>query len=361
MKPIVFFCLCLPLFFRAQPADSVLSRIRLIKNDTEQINRLYQRGYALRNSDLALAYRYARLCEQKALENHFPKFVGKSYNLLGILFYKKGDFRKALRYHREALALRKVCADRLGQAHSLTNLGNVYNDLGLYAQAEQNYLEAMAIYQDLKAPDMVAASLLNLGTLRQLQKQMEPAKEYYLLAMRQGEQQNDYGLRTMCLNNLADLCYAEGDYGRAVSYNMDALKLADLMEDLWEKADAYLNLGACYLKMHNVEAARASIDTALKIGAQEDFFEVRYEACRINADYLAQTGNYKDAYNWQARYLQLTDSLQQEKELERNRQGFDEISDFGVTSRSEWNNRWLLILVLAMVVAVPVFLMRYKR
>lgn len=60
--------------------DSLLHEILSLPNDTEKVNRLHTRGVELRNTDPALSYKYARLCEASAKNSASKKHLAKSYN-----------------------------------------------------------------------------------------------------------------------------------------------------------------------------------------------------------------------------------------------------------------------------------------
>ena len=103
------FSLFLLLIYNAlsgQENDTLLPRILALNNDTEKVNQLYTRGFSLRNSDPQTAFYYANLCEEKAQISESKIHLAKSYNLLGILFYKKGDYKTALAYHKKAVSVK---------------------------------------------------------------------------------------------------------------------------------------------------------------------------------------------------------------------------------------------------------------
>src|SRR6185369_8611512 len=109
---LTVFLLLIYTIVRSQESDTVLPRILALHNDTEKVNQLYARGFSLRNSDPQTAFYYANLCEERAQISESKIHLAKSYNLLGILFYKKGDYKTALAYHKKSLALRTECKNK---------------------------------------------------------------------------------------------------------------------------------------------------------------------------------------------------------------------------------------------------------
>lgn len=360
MRTLVFLSV-FSLRLLAQESDSLLVRLLSIKNDTERVNQLYKRGYALRNNNPGLSFQYAKRCEKEALNTESKRHVAKSYNLLGILYYKKGDYKTALSYHQQAMQLRVECNDVLGLAHSKTNLGNIYSDLRLYQKAEEAYLAALQAYQELDNKSMKANCLVNLGVLKQENGQTDLAFEYYKSAIKIADEIHDYEIKSLCLNNIAAVYYDTGDFERSIGYNLDALKLRELMDNHTETADSYINLGNNYIKLKLYEKARYYLDTAYLISVKNDYFEARYEASKSYAAYFSAIKNFEAAFEWLNKYNGLKDSLILQQDAERRNYGFEE-KDFESKETSQHlSNSWLLFAIVILLIFIPLYLIRFKR
>lgn len=354
------------LFFAASVAvaqpDTALVRIKALKSDTERVNELYKKGFSIRNADPVKAFGFARECEKEALECSSLKHLAKSYNLLGVLFYKKGELGTAHNYHQKALKLRRECSDETGIAHSLTNLGNIYLDLKLFHKAEACYLEALKIYELSNNERQKAACLLNLGTLKQYTKQMESAREFYQLANKLAEHNNDYETRCLCLNNLAEYYFDKGENETSIGYNMDALKLRNLMDNQVDCADSYLNLSKNYIQMNDAPRAKTYLDMAYKIANQYDYFEARMEACKTYAWLYESKDNFAEAFHWLSEYNVMLDSLMQQQDLEKSAYNLqDTLDETTVAEPRGLKNKWMLMLLGVSAVVIVYFLTRNKR
>src|SRR4051812_5797205 len=102
---LFFICVILCRTCFSQVNDSLLYQLNQIPNDTERVNQIYQAGFGIRNSDPDMSYQYAVACKTEALKTKSPLHLAKSYNLLGILCYKKGDYKNALQFQKLALGL----------------------------------------------------------------------------------------------------------------------------------------------------------------------------------------------------------------------------------------------------------------
>ena len=355
----------------AQDSDSLLPYILQLENDTEKVNQLYNTGYALRNKDPQLAYRFAKYCEEFALKSNSQKHLAKSYNLLGVLFYKKGDLKKAMNYHQLALKLREINKDDLGMGFSLTNLGNIYTDLAiiysdlkLFSKAENCYLQAIEDYNRVNDKKRIADCLMNLGVLKQNQNQYNAAYENYSVAFNIGKQINDYEIESNCLNNLAQIFSDKGDFEKAIAFNEDALKIRDLMEDELGMADSYLSLSEIYLKQKAIEEAAKFLLLAKNISDKNDYFDGKLLVLKFSSQLNVLQNNYKAAYDEINKYCFLKDSLMKSNKEIQNQFNFDEnisLVSEKVKSTNGIQNLWLLIILMALLVLIPLTLTRYTR
>lgn len=359
MRLLTFLCL-IAFYSKSQSADTLLPSFLSIPNDTERVNQLYKKGFSLRNSEPNTAFQFAHYCEQSALASKSEKHLAKSYNLLGILFYKKGDFKKAIHYHKEALQLRQRCNDVLGTAFSLTNLGNIYVDLKLYHLAENNHLSALEVYQQLKDETRIANCLINIGILKQEMKQHDAAYEHYKLAYQIGNKLNDYDIRSICLNNIAVTYYYKGNYEKAISYNEDALELRNLMDNAVEVTDSYINLASCYIQLHEPQKARENLDTAISLSNYFDYYEARQEALKVSADYFYLVKDYQKAFECINRYYTVHDSVLAEENNAHFLLDFEEPLNNNHNSENT-PNLWMLLLLISAIILIPFYLVKYKR
>jgi hypothetical protein len=105
----------------------LLYQIKTIENDTERVNQLYKTGFDIRNTDPELSYKIAGICEQESQKSKSIIHLSKSNNLLALLFYKKGDYTKALQYQKKSLLLSQAINNQFWIAINQANLGNIYS------------------------------------------------------------------------------------------------------------------------------------------------------------------------------------------------------------------------------------------
>ena len=89
----------------------------------------------------------------------------RSLNTLGLTYYALGEYRKALDYHREALAIRRQLADRAAEAASLDGAGRALHRLGDDGEALNALREALTIRQAIREQYGEADTLEHLALL----------------------------------------------------------------------------------------------------------------------------------------------------------------------------------------------------
>ena len=93
--------------------------------------------------------------------------MAASYNNLGFVHQKLGDFEKAKEYHELALSIRQktLGPENVQVANSYNNLGSVHERQGDFEKAKEYHELALSIRQKKLEPEnvQVATSYGNLG------------------------------------------------------------------------------------------------------------------------------------------------------------------------------------------------------
>jgi tetratricopeptide (TPR) repeat protein len=356
----VFLFLTFSLNSFSEGNDTLLPRILSLTNDTVKFNRLYETGFALRNKDPFKAYQYASYAEKVAAATGLQKLIAKSYNLLGILFYKKGNFKNALSYHNRALKIRQATKDIAGMAQSFLNAANIYSDLKIFKKAEETYLAALDAYTQVGNLKQQLNCLTNLGTLNHEFKNYEAAFQNYSMAYSLAEE-NDYETKAMCLTNMSVYYMNHKELEKALAANEDAIQLRVLSENTREIADNILNIGLIHTDLKNYAEAKGYIDSAYHLAAQYAYFSLQHTACRTYSHYYDETKNYELAYFWMKRYHAIKDSLFLQELQSQVYDLEEEQEEVAEDVPSKMKSYWLILLLAGMVVAVPYILIQYKR
>jgi len=185
------------------------------------------------------------------------------HNNLGIVYYHKGHYRKALQHFERALEIKIDIwgHDHLEVASSYNNLGCINIYLGNYDQGLEYLKEDLAISLKQLGPNHpnIASSYHNIGIVYLYKDDYDKAIEYYKKSL-------NIRLRTLgdthysvasSYHNIGEAYYYKENYDLSIKYYHKALKI-------WEKTlglkhpdvlTCYLNIGRAYLQIGNYDKA----------------------------------------------------------------------------------------------------------
>lgn len=149
----------------------------------------------------------------------------------------------ALTNFQQALKLYRQGGDRLGEANTLSGVGDVQYNLEKYGEALESYSQALAVYRQLGDRRGEATTLNNIGAVYENQKNYPQALKFYEQALILRQEVGDLAGEGTTLNNLAGVYLSQGDFDRALKEYSAALKNRWLMGDRWGEATTLNNIG----------------------------------------------------------------------------------------------------------------------
>ena len=179
--------------------------------------------------------------------------LANSYNNIGLVYLKSGEYDKALEYHLKALAMRENAFSKMDPsiATSYNNIGLVYFKKGNYKKALDYHFKSLAIREVRYGKDhtSTAKSYTNIGLVYQALKDYDKALEFFYKDLVITEKVGTQSDIATSYNNYGGVCYIKEDYDRALEYYLKA-------KAIWEKvlgeyhpdtATSYDNIGLVYL------------------------------------------------------------------------------------------------------------------
>ena len=118
-------------------------------------------------------------CLPPTLNSEDEKFLGDYYNLIGSLFFYRGDLENAIMFFKKSLTIQESYQETSGISITINNLGQVYQTLGEFDLATKCYLECISLDQSLNDDSGIAISLNNLGFICLQQGNLEDAYNYF--------------------------------------------------------------------------------------------------------------------------------------------------------------------------------------
>jgi serine phosphatase RsbU (regulator of sigma subunit)/Tfp pilus assembly protein PilF len=215
--------------------------------------------------------------------------IGNSYNNLGNVYLESGDFSKGLKHYLQALdTYEKGAKDRVPAA--LSNIGSIYLSLKDYPKALDYYQQVLE-----KDADKITISNIynNMGIIYMDQKIHDKAQENFLKALKLNEEIGNKDGVASALSNLAGDYTNEGKFAKAQEYNFRSLKMAEERGNKNKICNVSNNIAETYQRQKDFKKALEYAEKALSLGKE---IGVKVEV-RSSYEILSQI--YKDLKDYE--------------------------------------------------------------
>lgn len=243
---------------------------------------------------------------EKALEHHSKSLklkeeisdkegVSSSLQNIGLVYKKKGDYTNALEFYFKSLELqKKIEAEnpddvltKKGIAGLFMSIGNIYHNQGDYIKALEFGFKSLKIYEEVGFKKGIAASLNNIGSIYQNQGDYPKALEQYFKSLKIKEEIGDkFGIGS-ALNNIACIYALQGNNSKALELYLQLLETRKKLDDKSGIASALNNMGSVYYELGDYEKGLEQDFKALKINEEiGDMGGITFSSINIGIAYI---------------------------------------------------------------------------
>jgi tetratricopeptide (TPR) repeat protein len=321
--PLLFLFPCL-LFGQHKKSDSLFTFLKADKEDTNKVIHLNQLSneliYFNIDTSIILSNQALSLAEKKQWE----RGVLTSLLQIGLLYYYKGDYHKALEIDLRGLQIAEKINNKNSIAKVYGNIGTIYNSQADYPKALDYYFKSLKLAEELGNENLQTNALANIGLVYSNLSDSPKALDYFFKALKKAELLGNKNAASLILGNIGAVYTAQGDYPRALETYLKTLKIAQGIKNKNTIAFVSGNIGSVYTL--KADSALAKKNTSLAMTelypkALESYFKAlgMYELLgdkngiainlgNIGAVYTA-TGRYSSAYLYLHRVLSIDDSM----------------------------------------------------
>lgn len=295
----------------------------------------------------------ARQADSLAIRLGFKKGEGRAKRIIGIYYWSKGDFAKAMQLFEPALALAEKSNDQKGIASCLSNIGVVYrnkgnislasdyffrslkireaihdkqgigtttNNLGLiysslriYDKALENFEYSIRVTTEINDKPGIARAYLNRGRVLQTLLRYPEAIDSYAQSLRIAREIGDQRGITLACDNLANIYISTKQYDKALPMLNDGLSTALALKSKDRIADIKEEFANFFNSQGNASKAYQFANEAVTIAKEVGVMEVWRDA--LEQKYLAEQklGMYKEAFGDYSSYVKIRDSIRNEE------------------------------------------------
>jgi Nif-specific regulatory protein len=231
-----------------------LGMIFFARGDLRRAERLVRRG--LRAAELAGE----------------DRLRGKLRNNLGNILWRRGEAETALALFRDNLGFCERINDLWGQLTALNNLGILESSRGNFKAAREPLLRGLEIERRIGAREAEALARLSLGQVEEILGDWTRAERHYERVLKLLADTPEHPDRVAAQLQLASLARKRGAWGDAERLGLAALASAERIGDHDLEAQCHLQLGLVEKDREHWDAARSRLERALALaggGARE--------------------------------------------------------------------------------------------
>jgi len=293
-------------------ADSLLTiavdQLTLAKDTALLISSYVQKGhiqYYQKNYEAANQYYSQNLSLAKMMND--SSLISVSLGNLGMIQGKLSNYPQALEYYFQSL---KLAHDDLSRASDLNNISNIYIKLKDWKAALKYQEEALAIKEKLGFPLPIARSLDNLGVIhKNMLNYGEALKNCKKALALKEEMEGKENSIENTLNNLGNIYMRIGDYENSLIYHQRSLNVCLEQDNQVGVGRAYHNIANVKYKTKKYTEAIPLALKSLDIAQQRKNLSTRMIRYELLADIHKAMGNHKEALMYSNSFNLLKDSI----------------------------------------------------
>lgn len=333
--------------------DSLKTRINTLTNPKEIVNEkvnLLLKYYTTGNQNKAKVL-LADL-QKEQVEKKSDYGIAAVNNAKGILFYYESDFDSSLYYLEKALELRRKVNDSIGIVKTISNIGGIHFLRYEYKKALQYYEEGLKLESQFGYEEGEYISLNNLGTIHNSLKIYEKALVYLRKAEKRHLKNNTLDDLIYTYDNFSEVYKDMKQLDSALYYALKSKDLSIQLNEQHSLSYAYVTVATALIDLKRYDSARANLqlalaltrklsDERLMLAAYGNLAIVEMELNHMDsaftylekvmalqkklnvtasledepklfAEYYYRKKDYKNAYEYLAKYLHSTDSIYQQ-------------------------------------------------
>ena len=296
------------------PASIAVLRQKLATRqpDTTRLRLLNTLCYALHDEQPAQALPYG-----EAAVNLARKLLPEQQNTLlhsmlclASCYANLSNGPEALALLSEAQTLALLLNDPNALARVYTAQGSVYHERGDSATAWRHYHRALQVVGQAGVTPRTRMKLLgNVGNLLYFRQQYPKAMHFDSLALALARREGDSTAESTYLSSLANYQLQVGNLPRVKRLLTQALAISRRQNAMRNQANQLLLFAMYYIQTDQPQRADAATREALRLARQCGYLERVLDAYSILSAEAAEYHDYRHAYEWNKRYMELNDTL----------------------------------------------------
>ena len=313
---ILFALRTLPVAGQGAKPDSLLTLLEKLPHDTVRVVHLNQLVSALREGDSREALRYAEEARDLAVKLKFQRGIGLSLENVGWILYRRGDFSEAFKASAEALKISEALNDKTTVAKCLNTIAAVKIEQKQYREGIALFRKAFNVSRETGDRKAMARSINNIAYCFLENEEIDSAEFYGHKALQLSRDAGVDYLAAFALRTLGDLDMEHGRYPDALKKFDDILRISKALGNAFLEVSTHYRVGKVQYIMGRNEQAIATLTSNMDVAREFGFKGELERSLKLISEIHASSGEMHRAYDFQSRYMEVHDSLQQQRSNE---------------------------------------------
>ncbi len=313
------FLLCQTLFCYSQQSqiDSLQNLINTTPNDTTKVWLMNRLVTTLREGDNYKALLYARRAKELAEVLDYQRGLALALENLGWLSYRRGDYSAAFELATQALEISERYEDYPAIARCLNSVAAIYFEQKQYDMALVNFKKALQVARGVNDRLSIARSLNNISYTMSYVNQEDSANVYAQRALRASQQVGSAYLEGYAYRTMGDIDIQNKRINSALQKYWKILSLADKGDNKFLKVSTLHRVGKAFILLNQPDSALNYLTQNIEMAHQFGYSDELEIAYKLMADAYSQKDLLAKAFEYQSRYVQLHDSLYDQRNGEQ--------------------------------------------
>lgn len=244
-------------------------------------------------------------------KNGDKKMLASAYNQLGIIHLRQGDEYKALDYFLAGIKIDEEVNYKPGMFSKYMSVGEVQSNQKEYESALESIRRALQIAEEIKDSTKISIGLAGMGEVYLRMNNPEALRCLQEALEIQGD--NSLNSKINILTNIGIFYTKQGTFELARKNLDEAMALAEKKNLRFACCQIYMRMGDLYSAQGQHGQAIAYVRKGLDWAKEIGFLESQRDGYKQLSELNAATGDYKNAYQNQAQYKIVNDSIFNDK------------------------------------------------
>jgi tetratricopeptide (TPR) repeat protein len=193
----------------------------------------------------AIALQKRSLAIKEKLDN--VQDLSVSYHSLGNIYMASGDYLSSITYMMKGLKIDEDRKDKAAVSKAYNNIGNSYYYLQDFDKAFEYLEKGLKMREELNDIEGMINSYNNIASIYFSKLNFKKAGEYYFASYELNKKhKKSQPMMAATLNNIGLVCEYTGEIDKALSYYLEAQKVAEEIHSIETLIPTYLSLGVVY-------------------------------------------------------------------------------------------------------------------